>query len=119
MNKEEKLKIEQECLLKYSKAKMIEKYINTLEENKQLKETMDKKDFLLKSQGDELRELYEENERLKNLCDSYEEEHCEIFTTWCDGIKQMKVNSAYYLESMDAIEEMIEKLKNISAAYNR
>ena len=38
MDKEEKLKIEQECLLKYSKAKMIEKYINTLEENQQEKE---------------------------------------------------------------------------------
>lgn len=49
MSEEEKLKIEQECLLKYSKAKMIEKYINTLEENKQLKYNWNKlKEYIVK-----------------------------------------------------------------------
>ena len=33
MNEEEKLQIEQECLLKYSKAQMIQKYIDELEES--------------------------------------------------------------------------------------
>lgn len=47
MSDEEKLKIEQECLLKYSKAKMIEKYINTLEEKQQLKDNWSKlKEYL-------------------------------------------------------------------------
>ena len=33
MSEEEKLQLEQECLLKYSKAQMIQKYIDELEEN--------------------------------------------------------------------------------------
>lgn len=51
MSEEEKLKIEQECLLKYSKAKMIEKYINTLEENQQLKDNWIKLKEIAKSQS--------------------------------------------------------------------
>ena len=51
MSEEEKLKIEQECLLKYSKAKMIEKYINTLEENQQLKDNWIKLKEIAKSQN--------------------------------------------------------------------
>lgn len=33
MSEEEKLQLENECLLKYSKAQMIQKYIDELEEN--------------------------------------------------------------------------------------
>ena len=36
MSEEEKLQLENECLLKYSKAQMIQKYIDELEENKRL-----------------------------------------------------------------------------------
>lgn len=38
MNKEERLQLENECLMKYSKAQMIEKYIGELEENSKLSE---------------------------------------------------------------------------------
>ena len=38
MNKEERLQLENECLMKYSKAQMIEKYIDELEENSKLSE---------------------------------------------------------------------------------
>ena len=71
MSEEEKLKIEQECLLKYSKAKMIEKYINTLEENQQLKEKINGVD-------EERTYLYNklsiENEQLNILVNSCQEE---------------------------------------------
>ena len=36
MSEEEKLQLENECLLKYSKAQMIQKYIDELEGNKRL-----------------------------------------------------------------------------------
>lgn len=38
MNKEERLQLENECLMKYSKAQMIEKYIDELEESSKLSE---------------------------------------------------------------------------------
>lgn len=38
MSKEEKLQLEQECLLKYSKAQMINKFIDELEESSKLSE---------------------------------------------------------------------------------
>lgn len=38
MNDKERLQLEQECLLKYSKAQMIEKYIDEFEENIKLSE---------------------------------------------------------------------------------
>ena len=53
MSEEEKLQLENECLLKYSKAQMIKKYIDELEENCTLS------DLWCKSQ--------EENKRLNNI----------------------------------------------------
>ena len=58
MSEEEKLKIEQECLLKYSKAKMIEKYINTLEENQQLKDKLSKIETLIINHNCDTGDIY-------------------------------------------------------------
>lgn len=52
MSEEEKLQLENECLMKYSKAQMIQKYIDELEESSKLSE------LWCKSQ--------EENKQLKN-----------------------------------------------------
>ena len=38
MSKEEKLQLENECLMKYSKAQMIQKYIDELDESSKLSE---------------------------------------------------------------------------------
>ena len=38
MSEEEKLQLENECLIKYSKAQMIQKYIDELEESSKLSE---------------------------------------------------------------------------------
>ena len=38
MNKEDRLQLENECLMKYSKAQMIQKYIDELEESSKLSE---------------------------------------------------------------------------------
>ena len=38
MSEEEKLQLENECLMKYSKAQMIQKYIDELEESSKLSE---------------------------------------------------------------------------------
>lgn len=60
MSEEEKLQLENECLLKYSKAQMIQKYIDELEENivlsdlwcksqekiKEVREYIEKYDFI-------------------------------------------------------------------------
>ena len=58
MSEEEKLQLENECLLKYSKAQMIQKYIDELEENCTLS------DLWCKSQ--------EENKRLNNIINELE-----------------------------------------------
>lgn len=52
MSEEEKLQLENECLMKYSKAQMIQKYIDELEESSKLSE------LLCKSQ--------QENKQLKD-----------------------------------------------------
>lgn len=59
MSEEEKLQLENECLLKYSKAQMIKKYIDELEENCTLS------DLWCKSQ--------EENKELKNKIEVYKD----------------------------------------------
>ena len=55
MSEEEKLQLENECLMKYSKAQMIQKYIDELEESSKLSE------LWCKSQ--------EENRKLKEVID--------------------------------------------------
>ena len=60
MNEEEKLQLENECLLKYSKAQMIQKYIDELEENCTLS------DLWYKSQ--------EETKRLNNIINEVADE---------------------------------------------
>ena len=61
MNKEERLQLENECLMKYSKAQMIEKYIDELEENSKLSE------LWCKSQ--------EENQKYKEVIDKIQREN--------------------------------------------
>ena len=60
MNKKERLQLENECLMKYSKAQMIEKYIDELEENSKLSE------LWCKSQ--------EENQKYKEVIDKVRKE---------------------------------------------
>ena len=97
MSEEEKLQLENECLLKYSKAQMIQKYINELEENCTLS------DLWCKSQ--------EENKRLNNIinetieyllnnklyCFKYDEE--ELFEITTD--KKAKDNLLNILQGGD------------------
>ena len=68
MSEEEKLQLENECLLKYSKAQMIQKYIDELEENCTLS------DLWCKSQ--------EENKRLNNIIKRFEEDLREVYLTF-------------------------------------
>ena len=71
-------------------------------------------DFLLEhSDCDILTEIFEENERLKDLCEELEKEHTTAFKDWTDGIKQMQKDHKYYEKAMDIIEEMIVKLKEL------
>lgn len=105
MSDKERLQLEQECLLKYSKAKMIEKYIDEFEENQKLSE------LWCKSQ--------EENKQLKSILTDLEE--------WCnDGIKDelvkidygteiigkpIKIHIASYEMVLDEIQKLKEKYK--------
>ena len=65
MSEEEKLQLENECLLKYSKAQMIQKYIDELEENGVLS------NLWCKSQ--------EENKRLNENNQAMQEELCKVW----------------------------------------
>lgn len=60
MSEEEKLQLENECLMKYSKAQMIQKYIDELEESSKLSE------LWCKSQ--------EENRKYKEVIDKVRKE---------------------------------------------
>ena len=65
MSDKERLQLEDECLMKYSKAQMIEKYINELEENSKLSE------LWCKSQQ-ENKQLKEEKRKVRD----YINKHC-------------------------------------------
>ena len=88
MSEEEKLQLENECLLKYSKAQMIQKYIDELEENCTLS------DLWCKSQ--------EENKRLNNII----KEAREKLNT------QLAFTSSYQLNYQSAMS-IIEQAKQI------
>lgn len=92
MSEEEKLKIEQECLLKYSKAKMIEKYINTLEENKQLKYNWNK-----------LKEYF--NERIE-VCDN------RLSSPFCNFEKATK-ERLIFSQCLEKLEELEQDVSNV------
>ena len=65
MSDKERLQLEDECLMKYSKAQMIEKYIDELEENSKLSE------LWCKSQQ-ENKQLKEEKRKVRD----YINKHC-------------------------------------------
>jgi hypothetical protein len=91
MNEEEKIEIEQECLLKYSKAQMINKYIDELEEKSKLSK------LLCKSQ--------QENEELKK---------CYCNRTDCSGrIKDSKK----YDSLQDRIDKAIKYIESNPKVY--
>ena len=87
MNKEERLQLENECLMKYSKAQMIEKYIDELEENSKLSE------LWCKSQ--------EENQKYKEVIDKVRKEINEEHS-----IMGVKVVENWVLE--DILKEVSE-----------
>ena len=77
----------------------IEEVSNLIKENEKLKEELKNRpivDFTFDTYK-ELEDLKEENQRLKNLCDKYEEEHNTTFKLW-----KMK------MEEMPTYEEKIE-----------
>lgn len=80
----------------------IEEVSNLIKENERLKEELKNRpivDFTFDTYK-ELEDLKEENQRLKNLCDKYEEEHNTTFKLW-----KMK------MEEMPTYEEKIEMQK--------
>ena len=87
MNKEERLQLENECLMKYSKAQMIEKYIDELEENSKLSK------LWCKSQ--------EENQKYKEVIDKVRKEINEEHS-----IMGVKVVENWVLE--DILKEVSE-----------
>lgn len=66
MSEEDRLQLENECLMKYSKAKMIQKYIDELDESSKLSE------LWCKSQ-EENRELQQRIERVIKIIKEYKE----------------------------------------------
>lgn len=79
MSEKEKLQLENECLLKYSKAQMIQKYIDELEENCTLS------DLWCKSQ-----------EKIKEV-----REYIEEMNVWCIEFENYGVESKELLEIID------------------
>ena len=108
MSEEEKLQLENECLLKYSKAQMIQKYIDELEESIVLS------DLWCKSQ--------EENKRLNNIINELEqwllEEHKKK-QKWYN--EQLSTNDKRYYEekyltSLTMINVFFDKIKELKGS---
>lgn len=106
MSEEEKLQLENECLLKYSKAQMIQKYIDELEENCTLS------DLWCKSQ--------EENKRLNNIINELEKKLLEWHEYWeYDDEYNWQYKDTYdYLQELKgsnepSFEEMVGFVENV------
>ena len=87
MSEKERLQLENECLMKYSKAQMIQKYIDELEESSKLSE------LWCKSQ--------QENKQLEDLLDtilnfSFFNEECPLNFGFDDNSKEDKAQDIFY-----------------------
>ena len=69
---------------------------------------------ILRDREDVIEELTNENEKLKELVDIYQEEHITTFQEWKKDLKQFKKEHEFYEEAIKIIEEMIIKLKELS-----
>lgn len=85
MNKEERLQLENECLIKHSKAQMIQKYIDEFEENITLSE------LWCKSQ--------EENQKYKEVIDKI------------NHILNNQINYREFVDIVNAIEDVIKEVE--------
>lgn len=102
MNEEEKLQLENECLLKYSKAQMIQKYIDELEENCTLS------DLWCKSQ--------EENKRLNNIINELEKYCNEEIEDYDKNINSQYITDItreQYEGEKVCFEDMLGKLQEL------
>lgn len=67
MSEEERLQLENECLMKYSKAQMIQKYIDELEESSKLSELWCKSQEQNKKQKEVIDKAIEINKQIKEF----------------------------------------------------
>ena len=90
MSEEDKLELENECLLKYSKAQMIQKFIDELEENGVLS------DLWCKSQ--------EENQRLHSIIKEVRE-YIENNSAFLENDEYEVFNKKDILEILDKVDK--------------
>ena len=90
MSEKERLQLENECLMKYSKAQMIQKYIDELEESSKLSE------LWCKSQ--------QENQELKKQLDELQTLYNNMFKCHCNRVQVETL--------LEQQKEFIEYLKN-------
>lgn len=98
MSKEEKLQLENECLMKYSKAQMIQKYIDELEESSKLSE------LWCKSQ--------EENRKLKEVIDKANNK-LNSFIKCCKAEKLESGSDYLHHQYWDMFERFNKQIKDI------
>ena len=97
MSEKERLQLENECLMKYSKAQIIQKYIDELEESSKLSE------LWCKSQ-EENRKLQQENQELKLELSGYRQ--AILNDKEMLGLKQ---ENQKYKEVIDKITDLIKQ----------
>lgn len=97
MSEKERLQLENECLMKYSKAQMIQKYIDELEESSKLSE------LWCKSQ-EENRKLQQENQELKLELSGYRQAILED-----KDMLGLKEESEELKKKLEEINKMIKK----------
>lgn len=82
---------EESCLLNSDNTKLLLDYITNLQEKVNQYENPDDLTlfymWLDVKAKDKMKQLQEENERLKELCDKYEEEHNTTFQKWLKELK--------------------------------
>ena len=99
MSEKERLQLENECLMKYSKAQMIQKYINELEENFKLSELWcDSRAKIRKLENQQKEFIEYMNKTIEELqCDDVDDE-------------EMK---GYLIQRIDTFKEILSKYKEI------
>ena len=93
-----KLGFEQDKIITYKEANQLSDYITNLQEELEEEERIEQADFKT------IQNLEEENERLKELCDKYEEEHSTTFNEWKETITDK-------YQTLKDLQEENERLK--------
>lgn len=108
MSEKERLQLENECLMKYSKAQMIQKYIDELEESSKLSELWCKS----QEENQKLKKLLEEKNKPQIFIDTQDMEERYAEGLYQDYLEEE--NKKYKNQQKEFMNYMMNTIENIT-----